>query len=60
MELQQLKFIRKGEKLSLKELSLRTRMTAEQLSLIERGLVNPSYQTMEKIVAALGRTITII
>lgn len=60
MELTILHEIRKQKKVSIKELASRTGINRDRISLIERGLVNPSFDTVQKIVDALGFEIKLI
>jgi transcriptional regulator with XRE-family HTH domain len=54
MKLTELKDLRKQQKIKIKELSSRTGINRDRLSLVERGKVNPSYGTVEAIVESLG------
>lgn len=59
MDLKALKDIRKMRKLSIKELSKQTGINDDRISLIERGLVNPSFETVERIAEGLNCKIVI-
>ena len=54
MELTQLRTIRKLHKISIKDLSKSTGINRDRISLIERGRVNPSFQTVEAIALAIN------
>jgi len=60
MELSKLKGLRKSKEVSIKELSRITGLNRDRISLIERGLVNPSFESVKKIIEALGSRIEII
>ena len=51
--LNKLKDIRKMRKVSIKYLSAQTGINRDRISLIERGKVNPSFETVLTIVKAL-------
>ena len=59
MELTKLKEIRKMRKMSIKELSAITGIHRDRISFIERGIVNPSFKTVEAMAEALGVKIII-
>ena len=59
MELSQLKDIRRFRKVTIKELSRSTKITRERISLIERGKVNPSFESVQAIASALDAKIII-
>jgi len=50
----QLKEIRKGKKLFLRDVALNANISPQHLSLIERGQKNPTIQVLERITEALG------
>ena len=54
MDLKQLKEIRKFRKMSIKYLSKQTGINRDRISLIERGKVNPSFNTVQLITRALN------
>lgn len=60
MELTKLKEFRKNKKITIGELSKRTNIHRDRISLIERGKVNPSYETVETIVKSLGLEIVLM
>ncbi|MFN5417944.1 MAG: helix-turn-helix domain-containing protein [Flavobacteriia bacterium] len=60
MDLKKLKLIRKSKGVTLKEMSKVVGVSAERLSLIERGMVNPSFQTVLNIVDFLGCQLLIV
>lgn len=60
MELNKLKDIRKGRKITLKELSLMTKIGRGTLSRIESGIANPTHNNLEAIAKALGVRIEIL
>ena len=51
-----LRSIRKEHKLTLKDLSLRADLSVPYLSDIERGVVNPSVETVQKLANAYNMT----
>ncbi|WP_372711452.1 helix-turn-helix domain-containing protein [Hyphomicrobium sp.] len=57
MDLTKLKEIRKMRKISIKDLSKQTGINRDRISLIERGVVNPSFKTVEAIAEAIGAKI---
>jgi len=59
MELVKLKELRKMRGVSLKEMSKHIGVSAERLSLIERGKVNPSWETVVKFVEYLNLKLVI-
>ena len=59
MYLRKLKEIRKMRKLSIKEVSESTGINRQRISYIERGIVNPSWKTVEAISEALNAQIII-
>lgn len=59
MKLEVLKEIRKMRKISLGELAKTTGVNADRLSLIERGKVNPSFETVNRMAEGLGCSIVI-
>jgi transcriptional regulator with XRE-family HTH domain len=54
MKLEVLREIRKVRGITLKEMSDKVGINSDRLSLIERGKVNPSFETVDKMVDALG------
>ncbi len=52
--LQKLRAIRRMRKTTIEELSKVTGINRDRISLIERGLVNPSFRTVELIIKTLG------
>lgn len=54
MKLETLKDIRKMRKITLQEVSQSTGLNPDRISLIERGKVNPSHESVEGILKALG------
>lgn len=54
MDLRDIRGVRKVRGLSIEELSVRTGINRDRISLIERGLVNPSYGSVIKILDSLG------
>lgn len=60
MDLEKLREIRKIKKISIKELSKKTGINRDRISLIERNKVNPSLKTVEAIAEAIGVKIEII
>jgi len=60
MELTKLKEIRKAKGVSIKELSKNVGINRDRISLIERGLVNPSWGTVVKIIEELGYKLVVI
>lgn len=59
MELYKLREIRKMRKISIKELSRLTGLNRDRISLIERGKVNPSFNTVVIIAEAINAKIII-
>lgn len=59
MDLTKLKEIRKMRKMSIKEISKITGINRQRISYIERGLVNPSWKSVEAITKALNAEINI-
>lgn len=59
MDLKKLREIRKYRKISIKELSKKTGINRDRISLIERGKVNPSFNTVQLIVESLNSEINI-
>lgn len=57
MDLRDIRGVRKVRGLSIEELSVRTGINRDRISLIERGLVNPSYGSVIKILDSLGCSI---
>ena len=53
-----LRSIRKERKLTLKDLSQRANLSVPYLSDIERGVVNPSVETVQKVAKAYNMTFT--
>ncbi len=53
-----LRSIRKERKLTLKDLSQRADLSVPYLSDIERGVVNPSVETVQKVAKAYNMTFT--
>ncbi|HHY27356.1 MAG TPA: helix-turn-helix domain-containing protein [Desulfitobacterium dehalogenans] len=53
-----IRFMRKNQKLSLKDVAEKTELTISHLSQIERNLASPSLITLEKIASALGYPIS--
>lgn len=60
MDLSKLREIRKMRKISIKELSKKTGINRDRISLIERNKVNPSFKTVEAIAEAIGVEIVIV
>lgn len=54
MKLESLKDIRKMRRITLQEVSKSTGLNPDRISLIERGKVNPSHESVESILKALG------
>lgn len=54
---QRLRQIRKGKKLTLKELSQLAEISVPYLSDMERGVVNPSIDTLQKVAKAYNMTV---
>ncbi len=54
---QRLRQIRKGKKLTLKELSLQANISVPYLSDMERSVVNPSIDTLQKVAKAYNMTV---
>ena len=59
MELTKLKELRKMRGVTIGQLSKATKLNRDRISLIERGMVNPSYQTVLLIIEALDAKLTI-
>lgn len=57
--LEKLRFIRRLNGISVKEVSRRTGINRNRVSLIERGKVNPSFGTVVKIAEAVGAKVAI-
>ena len=57
MDLKELKRIRKVEKITIRQLSKKTGINEDRISLIERGVVNPSFQTVETIASGINAEI---
>ncbi len=57
MDLKKLRDIRRMRKISIKDLSKTTGINRDRISLIERGKVNPSFNTVETIAKAIGAEI---
>ncbi len=57
--LKTLKLIRKMRKMNLQQLSKITGINRQRISLIERGKVNPSFNTVNAIAEALNAKIII-
>lgn len=53
-----IRFMRKNQKLSLKDVAMKTELTISHLSQIERNLASPSLISLEKIAQALGYPIS--
>jgi transcriptional regulator with XRE-family HTH domain len=53
-----LRQLRESEQISMRELARRSGLSANALSMIERGRVSPSVSTLYKIAGALGVSIT--
>jgi len=60
VDLKQIRTIRKEKKISITSLSKRTGINRDRISLIERGKVNPSFDTVVDIVHGLGCKLEII
>lgn len=53
-----LRQLREGQEISMRELARRSGLSANALSMIERGRVSPSVSTLYKVADALGVSIT--
>jgi len=60
MNLTKLREIRQMKRISIKELATNIGLNRDRLSLIERGLVNPSFKTVQDIVDALGCELVVV
>lgn len=60
MNLEIIRIIRQNKKISLGELSKRTGINAETISLIERNKTNPAYKSVYDIVKALDLELRIL
>ncbi len=60
MDLKKLKEIRLMRKISIKQVSKDTGINRDRISLIERGVVNPSFETVETIANSIGADILLI
>lgn len=60
MNLEVLKDVRKSRKISIKELALSTGISADRISLIERGRCNPLFDNVVSIVKELGLELRIV
>lgn len=60
MKLEQLKEFRKKKNLSITELADKVGINADRLSLIERGKVNTSYETLMSICKAMNLAVLLI
>lgn len=56
----QLKKHRKRLKLSQEDMASKTGLSVPSLSEIERGIANPTLQTLEKIAGALGVSVAVL
>ena len=54
---ERLRFIRKEHQLTLKDLSQRADLSVPYLSDMERGVVNPSIETVQKVAKAYNMTV---
>ena len=54
---ERLRFIRKGHQLTLKDLRERADLSVPYLSDMERGVVNPSIETLRKVAKAYNMTV---
>ena len=54
---ERLRLIRKQQKLTLKDLKERSDLSVPYLSDIERGVVNPSIETLQKVAKAYAMTV---
>lgn len=59
MDIKELRNIRKLRKMSIGDVVKITGINRDRISLVERGVVNPSYDTVEKIAAAIGAKIVL-
>lgn len=59
MDLSELKRIRKVQKITIDALSKKTGIHRDRISLIERGLVNPSFGTVIRIAESINAKIII-
>lgn len=59
MNLKTLKEIRKLRRITIKDLAKQTGLNEDRISLIERGKVNPSFETVIKIAEGLNAQIVI-
>lgn len=59
MDLTELKRIRRVQKITIGVLSKKTGIHRDRISLIERGLVNPSFGTVVKIAESINAKIII-
>lgn len=55
---QRLRMLREERNISIRELARRSSLSANALSMIERGLTSPSVSTLDRIARALGIPIT--
>lgn len=60
MDLTRLKEIRRGQKITIKKLSKTTGIHRDRISLVERGLVNPSFDTVVEIAKGINAKIEIV
>ena len=60
MDLNKLKDIRRMKKMSIKDLSMETKISRATLGRIERGVANPTHNNLEAIAVALGVRIEIL
>ncbi len=56
---QRLKALREERGISMRELARRSSLSANALSMIERGLTSPSVSTLSKLASAMGVPITV-
>ena len=54
---ERLRLIRKENQLTLKELSQRAKLSVPYLSDMERSVVNPSFDTLQKVAKAYGMSV---
>lgn len=59
MDLSLLKTLRKQKGVTLKDMSRSIGVSSDRLGLIERGKVNPSFETVKAIVEYLGYKLTV-
>lgn len=59
MDLRRLKDIRRSQKITIKKLSKVTGIHRDRISLVERGLVNPSFETVVEIVKGINAKLVI-